>query len=65
MRTALSLKALSYALVAAIAVAMCAPAQATVVLPVNHESALNPALTQVHWEWHHHRRVWVPDRRRY
>ena len=27
--------------------------------------ALSPAVQSVHWEWHHHHRVWVPDYHRH
>ena len=31
----------------------------------HEERAARPMIQDVHWEWHHHHRVWVPDHHRY
>ena len=52
---------------AALSVGAAGVASAAPSTPLHAGSRVaDPALLQdVHWEWHHHHRVWVPDHHRY
>ncbi len=60
------IKSLIFGAAALIAVASGGAAHAAVSTPVLAHASVGAAasVTQVHWEWRHHHRYWVPDRRR-
>jgi hypothetical protein len=48
------------------ALATASPAAAATGAPFDpSQSIARPTVTEVHWEWRHHHRYWVRDRRRY
>ncbi len=66
MTSARSVRAIVFAAAATLAVGVAGTAHAAVTAPLlGHAPAARATVTQVHWEWRHHHRYWVPDRRRY
>ena len=49
---------------AALSVAGVASAAPSTPLDAGSRVAAPAPLQDVHWEWHHHHRVWVPDHHR-
>ncbi len=65
MRIVATIRTITVAAAGLAAFAMAIPAQAATMAPIHvAPDVTRPAMTDVHWEYRHHHRYWVPDRRR-